>query len=242
MTKPPSTPIHKLLDELKAEIVKSNREFAIAYTGAQSHNEHAPEGAALASYPDYPSWVPVATAVLQTLERVNPDRAASASIARQPRPDFMQALDLGRDPGRPISSRSNDYLELPLSQRSPTIDRLLQTSQLSQLAPRTETLMRRHLRLKLIETDLYDQLAEYIVPPNDEHREYFRAGHEHVTRRIERAQALIQENSRQAVPLMTVAAERIEPTKLADRLRQRIAWARHEIRNRPHPEMDFDRF
>lgn len=94
------------------------------------------------------------------------------------------------------------YLDLPTGDRSPTIDRLIDQSDFSKAPEPAATTIARHIRLRLILGDLYEELGAYFVPDNQDSAEYLRAGQKHTQEKLHRTLALLTENGRNAHRIM----------------------------------------
>lgn len=265
--------VRQLIDDLKAEIFKSNRAFAERYQAAQTLNtaSRAGQGTPLTSYPDRPAWIPIAQAVVETIERINPERLSptedmlQAGIATTPSAvlgkrvaladqvframmqeapkgvDFVESLQLSREPLHPVSRRAYDYLELPLSDRSAVIDRILKISQITPEHPRVQTLMSRHTRLKRLEIDALQATTEITTNPNLEDNGLRSSRYDAEIRDLHRTKELQRRNTDHALRTLHELSQTAEPAKLIDRLAARSNIRRSDTPKhiaKPENEMD----
>lgn len=94
------------------------------------------------------------------------------------------------------------YLDLPTVDRTPTIDLLIEQSDFLKSPEPAATTITRHIRLRLILGDLYEELGAYFDPDNLDNAEYLRAGHKHTQDKLHRTLALLTENGRNAHRIM----------------------------------------
>lgn len=252
MTVPSSPSIRRLLENLRAEIIRSNDDFTEACNAANQHNAAAGAGDDFdfTSYPDLPAWIPLATAALDALDRIDParfsptpamlqaiklpathapenrfalaDQVFRAMMQQAPHGiDFIEALHLSREPSGPVSRRAYDYLELPLADRSAVIDRLLKLSQIAPQHPRLPSLMTRHVRLKGIALDIEREIAAYTAEPYWQDNDYLCAGYDRELRNRQRVLELQRRNTLRGLQALQEVSRLADPAKLIDPLAAR---------------------
>jgi len=94
------------------------------------------------------------------------------------------------------------YLDLPTTDRTSAIDLLIDQSDFQKSPEPATTTIARHIRLRLILGDLYEELTAYFVPDNLDNAEYLRAGQRHAQDKLRRTLALLTENGRNALRIM----------------------------------------